>query len=130
MATLGQITERTITGLWLLLLYPALLWTVIAILCAYGFQENVAKGTDSDNNPLTISFVMRKADELRKIEANEQDLKNSIKKLEQEFKKAKVALFDAHEYSVSVNEDSIEFVSIKKPIVRGLYNQHQVELPL
>ena len=64
-------TQIGLTGLWLLILYPVLLWVVVGTLSAYGYQDKI--GTD-----LSIPMVMRCADQLKEIDSRRARLESEL----------------------------------------------------
>lgn len=55
-------------GVWLILLYPVLIWCVVGTLSAHGFQDKVRQITDPEGNPLSMPTIIRLADQLKDIE--------------------------------------------------------------
>lgn len=55
-------------GVWLILLYPVLIWCVVGTLSAHGFQDKVRQIVDPEGNPLSMPTIIRLADQLEGIE--------------------------------------------------------------
>ena len=80
----SRITGIGIVGLWLLILYPILIWFVLGTLSGHGFQDKVRRIQDKKNNSLTIPSVVRQADQLIEIRTRENSLKIQLEKIDTE----------------------------------------------
>ncbi len=79
-----RFTEIGIAGIWLLMLYPILLWTVVGTLSAYGFQDKVTHIQDQDGESLSIPTIIRRAEQFYKIQDQKQQFESQLKQLNQE----------------------------------------------
>ena len=88
-----RVTEIGIVGIWLILLYPVLIWSVIGSVSAYGFQDKIKLILDKEGNPMTISAVIRHAILTDALEERENKVKIQISEtetLEKEYRSKRV----------------------------------------
>ncbi len=125
-------TQIGITGVWLLVLYPVLLWVIVGTLSGYGFQDKVAlsKSKDSINKRLTIPAIILISKQLKEKENQESALRKELKGIEDEAEKARNAHGLAREKRDvwETKWDSLEKEIIPK--LRHLHNNNESNLPL
>ena len=92
---------RALIPVWLVLLYPLLVWTVVGTLSAQGFQEKVKQlmtvNSESSRGGATVTEVLLHAERLQKAATKKIDLQNRLKTVQSEtrkFEMNKIALSD------------------------------------
>ncbi len=117
-------TQIGLSGVWLLALYPALLWVVLGTLSSYGFQDKVAAAAKKHDNSLTIQMVLRDGEKLDAIERREIILKQQLKNLQGELKQQNNILLDINEKKLAWQ---VEWIGFRDAILPKLVQMDSVK---
>ena len=122
-------TQIGLTGTWLIVLYPVLLWVVVGTLSGYGFHNKVKLVQDSDGHILTIPAIMRRAQELSEIQNQEKLLETELNEAQAMLKQSRERRTLARNAGSSWDAQWVAFKTEVLPRIKHLDSQNRSSAP-
>jgi hypothetical protein len=124
-----RLTQIGVAGVWLIVLYPVLMWVVVGTLSSYGFQDKIKLFKDGKGNYLTTPAVIRLAEQLKAIEDRESALEKKLADEEAQLKSASMKLIQTIEQMTVSEGNFIKFEKEIVPRLGYLYIKNDRQLP-